>query len=73
MHLTYFVLLLYDIGHMVKNHSDSERGNPLLLLDGLLFEQQQMVFYTHHPTDRLNYPMTYIISVVDHWVERKVT
>ena len=27
---THFILLLYDVRHMVKNHSDSERGNPLL-------------------------------------------
>ena len=28
--LNTFYLQLYDIGHMVKDHSDSERGNPLL-------------------------------------------
>ena len=36
MHSTHFILRLYDIGHMVKDHSDSERGNPLLP-HGLLF------------------------------------
>ena len=36
-HLTHFFYLrLYDVGHMVKDHSDSERGNPLLP-HGLLF------------------------------------
>ena len=31
MHSTHFILRLYGIGHMVKNHSDSERkeGNVL--------------------------------------------
>ena len=28
--LNTFYLRLYGVGHMVKNHSDSERGNPLL-------------------------------------------
>ena len=28
--LNTFYLRLYGIGHMVKDHSDSERGNPLL-------------------------------------------
>ena len=28
--LNTFYLWLYGIGHMVKDHSDSERGNPLL-------------------------------------------
>ena len=30
-------LQLYGIGHMVKDHPDSERGNLLLPLHGLLF------------------------------------
>ena len=34
--LNTFYLRLYGVGHMVKNHSDSERGNPLLP-HGLLF------------------------------------
>ena len=28
-HSTSFCLQLYGVGHMVKDHSDSERGNPL--------------------------------------------
>ena len=34
-HSTHFILRLYGIGHMVKDHSDSERGN-LLPPHGLL-------------------------------------
>ena len=34
--LNTFYLWLYDVGHMVKHHSDSDRGNPLLP-HGLLF------------------------------------
>ena len=26
---THFILRLYGVSHMVKDHSDSERGNPL--------------------------------------------
>ena len=33
---THFILRLYGVGHMVKDHSDSERGNPLPP-HGLLF------------------------------------
>ena len=32
-----FYLRLYGAMHMVKDHSDSERGNPLPPLHGLLF------------------------------------
>ena len=28
-HSTHFYLRLYDVRHMVKDHSDSEKGNPL--------------------------------------------
>ena len=35
--LNTFNLRLYGVGHMVKDHSDSERGNPLPPLHGLLF------------------------------------
>ena len=34
--LNTFYLQLYGVGHMVKDHSDSEKGN-LLLPHGLLF------------------------------------
>ena len=32
-----FYLLLYGVGHMVKDHSDSARGNLLPPLQGLLY------------------------------------
>ena len=35
-HSTHFILRLYGVGHMVKDHSHSERGNPLSP-HGLLF------------------------------------
>ena len=36
-HSTHFYLVIYGVRHMVNDHSDSERGNPLPLLHGLLF------------------------------------
>ena len=40
----------------VKNHSDSERGNPLPPPRGLLFPISS-IFYMHHPTDRITHTM----------------
>ena len=37
-----FYLLLYGVGHMVKDHSDSERGNLLPPLHGQLFSISSM-------------------------------
>ena len=41
MHSTHFILRLYGIRYMVKDHSDSERGNPLPP-HGLLFPINSM-------------------------------
>ena len=32
-HSTHFYLRLYGVGPYIKDHSDSERGNPLLVVD----------------------------------------
>ena len=43
-HSTHSILRLYGVGHMVKDHSDSERGNPLLP-HGLLFPINSKVVF----------------------------
>ena len=71
--LNTFYLRLYGVRHMVKNHSDSERGNPLPS-HGLLFPiiSQQGFFYMHHPTDRVAHTTAFITPVVEHWLEREI-
>ena len=44
---------LYGVGHIVKDHSDNERGNLLPPLLGLLFSISNKGFYIHHSTDRI--------------------
>ena len=44
---------------MVKDHSDSEKGNPLLP-HRLLFPTR--FFYMHHPTDRIAHTIAYYTS-----------
>ena len=55
-HSTHFILRLYGVGHMVKDHSDSERGNPLPT-HGLLFPVNSKAFDT---------------PVVEYWLEREI-
>ena len=45
--LNTFYLRLYGVRHMVKDHSDSQKGNPLPP------HRLQGFFYMHHPTDRI--------------------
>ena len=60
--LNTFYLRLYGVRHMVKDHSDSERGNLL----------QQGFFYMHHPTDMIIHTTAFVMPVVEHWLEREI-
>ena len=48
--LNTFYLRLYNVRHMVKEHSDSERGNTLPPLHGLLFLVARVLL--HAPSHR---------------------
>ena len=48
-----FYLRLYGVGHMVKDHSDNERGNLLQPHGLLLLISSEGSFYMHHSTDRI--------------------
>ena len=70
--LNTFYLWLYDVTQM--DHSDSERGNPLLP-HGLLFpisSKGSFVNIMHHPTDRIIHTMAFVKPVVEHWLEREI-
>ena len=71
-HSTHFIFLrLYGVGHMVKDHSASERGNPLPP-HGLLFPiNSKGSFINFHPTDRIAHTTTFVTPVVEHWLERE--
>ena len=71
--LNTFYLRLYGVRHMVKDHSDSERGNPLPP-HGLLFPiSSKGSFIFHHPTDRITHTTAFVTPVVEHWLEREIT
>ena len=59
--LNTFYLRLYGVRHMVKDHTDSGRGN-----------LQQGFFYMHHPTYRITHTTAFVTPVVEHWLERKI-
>ena len=69
--LNTFYVRLYGVGHMVKDLSDSERGNPLPP-HGLLFPISSKGSYMHHPTDRIIHTTAFVIPVVEHWLEREI-
>ena len=61
--LNTFYLRLYNIRHMIKDHSDSERGNPLTPHRLLFPISSKGSFFMHNPTDTL----IILIDVVLQW------
>ena len=58
-HSTHFILRLYGVRHMVKDHTDSDRGNPIE-------DNSKGSFYMHHPTDRITHTTAFVTPVVPH-------
>ena len=59
--LNTFYLRLYGVRHMVKDHSDSEKGNPLPL--------HRLLFPINN---KGSFICTIPQTVVDHWLEREI-
>ena len=70
--LNTFYLRLYGVRHMVKDHSDSEFGNPLPPHRLLLSINSKGFFYMHHPTDRITHTTVFVTPVVEHWLEQEI-
>ena len=72
--LNTFYLPLYGVRHMVKDHSDSERGNPLLP-HGLLFSINSkgsficIILYI----DRIIHTTAFVTPVVEYWLETVIS
>ena len=54
---------------MVKDHSDSQRGNPQPP-HGLLFQiSSKGYFRCTYPSDRISHTTVFVTPVVEHWLE----
>ena len=78
--LNTFYLRLYGVIHMVKDHSESERGN-LLPPHGLLFLISSKGSFiciipaetwVAGPTNRIAHITAFLTPVVEHWLEREI-
>ena len=69
--LNTFYLRLYGVRHMVKDHSDSERG-PSCHHMGYSLQLTARVFYMHHPTDGIAHTTVFVTPVVEHWLEQEI-
>ena len=59
--------------HQTYGHFDTVfRGNLLLPHRLLFYDRQQGIFYMSYPTDRIAHTTTFVIPVVEHWLEREI-
>ena len=61
--LNTFYLRLYGVRHMIKEHTDSERGNPL---------PPQCFYYMQHTNGKITHTTAFVTPVVEHWLEREI-
>ena len=66
--LNTFYLWLYGVRHMVMDHSNSERGNPLPP-HGLLFLISSKGSFICTIPDRIAHTTAFVIPVMEHWLE----
>ena len=69
--LNTFHLRLYGVGHMVKDHSDRERENPLPP-HGILFPISSKGSFICTIPDRITHTTAFVTPVVEHWLEREI-
>ena len=70
--LNTFYLRLYGLRHMVKDHSDSEKGNPLPP-HRLLFPINSKGFlYAPSHRQESTYHTAFVTPIVEHWLEREI-
>ena len=67
--LNTFLFMVICVGHMVKDLSDSERGNPLPPLHGLLFPISSTGLYMMVPSDRIVHTTAFVTPVMEQWLK----
>ena len=66
MHSTHFIY-----GYMVKDHSDSEKGNPLPP-HRLPFTINSKGSFIYTIPDRIAHTTAFVTPVVEHWLEQEI-
>ena len=69
--LNTFYLRLYGVRHIVKDHSDGEKGNPLPP-HRLLFPINSKGSFICTIPDRITHTTAFVTLVVEHWLEREI-
>ena len=70
--LNTFYIRLYDVGHMAKDHSDSDKGNPLPPLNGLLFPISSKGSFNASSHRQNSTYHGFVTPIGEHWLEREI-
>ena len=71
--LNTFYLRLHGVRHMVKDHSDSERGNSLPP-HRLLFPISSKSYFIYIiPQTGMTHTTAFVTPIVEHWLEREIS
>ena len=57
---------------MVKDHSDSKRGNLHSNMGYSFRLAARVLLYMHHPTDRITHTTAFDTPVVEHWMKGEI-
>ena len=68
-HSTHFLFMVICVRHMVKDNSDSEKGNPLPP-HRLLFPINSKGSFICTSPDRIAHNRAFVTPVVENWLER---
>ena len=71
--LNTFYIRLYGVKTMVKDHSDSLRGNPLPPHGLLCPISSKGYFICITPTDRITHTTAFVTPVVEYWLKREIS
>ena len=69
--LNTFYLRLYGVRHMIKDHSDSEKVNPLPPHELLFAISNKGSFICTIPQTGQHIPQLLLTPVMEHWLERE--
>ena len=66
-----FILRLYGVRHMLKDNSDSERGNPCRHI-GYFFRLAARFLNMHQHTDKIEHTTAFVTPVMEHWLHLRI-
>ena len=70
--LNTFYLWLYGVGHMVKDHSDSERGKPAAATWATFLIKSKGSFICTIPQTGIAHITAFDTPIVEHWQEGEI-